>query len=113
MVAFPPASSACFQLGPHGLRQQRVVDLQVRRADRDHRNDRPLGSDRMTNPVRIESLAAIRQLAQGLLYQLLAANRREVKDSHILRISPLAVEAAQRIGGRRKTRLGNNSSRQR
>ena len=62
-------------------------------------NARPLGSDCMTNPVRIESLAAIQQLAQGLLHQLLAANRRQIKDSHVLWISPLAVEAAQRIVG--------------
>src|SRR6202034_4077715 len=34
-----------------------------------------------------------------LLHQLLAANRRQVKDSHVLWIGPLAVEAARRIVG--------------
>src|ERR1700731_91659 len=53
----------------------------------------------MTNPVRVESLAPLQQLAQGLLHQLLAANRRQVKDSHVLRIGPFAGEAAQRIVG--------------
>jgi hypothetical protein len=48
----------------------------------------------MTNPVRVESLAAIQQLAQSLFHQLLTANRRQVKDSHVLHIGPLALEAA-------------------
>jgi hypothetical protein len=53
----------------------------------------------MTNTIRVESFAAIEQLAQGPLHQLLAANRRQVQDAHVLRVGPLAVGAAQRIVG--------------
>ena len=67
----------------------------------------------MTNPVRVKSLGAFQQLAQGLLHQLFAADRRQVQDAHVLRVGPLTVEAAQRIVGTPKTRLGNSSSRQR
>src|ERR1700693_1900595 len=53
----------------------------------------------MTNPVRVESLASLQQLAQGPLHQLLAANCRQVKHSAVLHVRPRAANAAQCIVG--------------
>ena len=48
------------------------------------------GSDRVADPVGVESFSSLQQFAQGLFHRFFAADCRQVEDPHVLRVGTLA-----------------------
>src|SRR5713101_2473623 len=78
---------------------KRVTYPQIWRSDRDRWHTRSLGSHRAPNMISVESIGAVQQLAQGSFHHRFATSRCHIKDTHVLRVGPLAMEATQHVAG--------------